>query len=291
MIPGRPLARCAALLCAGAALVAASPPKQDCSGDPAVAAAAAAWRAGTAQPPLAINRDKAICFRNALLGKLKLGPVVGYKVGVYTSAARASYGTDRPVAGILLRSMIREPGQPMSVRFAVYPMAEADLLLVVRDEGINQARTREEAYAHIRGYRPFIELPDNNYPADLKPDLARVVALDVNARRGVAGPEIALPPTPEGMKALAELSVTTLIQRPDGTSEAGAKIADTLGDPLQILLDARDLLRSEGIRLKAGDIVSLGTITPPHAPVAGEVFTVRYKVGGTETPLEQAFTP
>jgi 2-oxo-hept-3-ene-1,7-dioate hydratase len=279
----------AALGCVGAAPAA----KPRCDADPRVAAAAKAWLAHAQQPPLAIDLAAAPCFRNALLARLapSLGPVIGYKVGVYTAAARANYHIDRPLVGILRRGMIFPEGRPIPIDFAFAPMAEADFLLVVRDAGINQARTREEAYRHIRGYRPFIELPDNHYPAPVAADAGRVAALDVGARGGVMGAEVALPPTAAGLAALTAMSVKAVIAAPSGTSETSAKSLESLGDPMEIVLWARDLLSKEGIRLKPGDILSLGTMTPPHPPVAGETFTVRYEIGGRVSEIAARFTP
>lgn len=260
--------------------------------DPRVAAAAQAWTASKQQPPLSIALADAPCFRDALLARLtpKLGPLIGYKVGVWSTAARATYKVDRPVMGMLYRGMMVPEGQPIPVSFAFAPMAEADFLLVVRDAGINQARTREDAFRHIRGYRPFIELPDNHYPAPVTPDIGRVAALNVTARSGVMGAEVALPQTAAGFAALTALKVDTVITGPGGTREESAVGAQSLGDPMEIVLAARDLLREEGIALKAGDVISLGTLTPAHAPSAGEVFTVRYKIGDRTTEIRASFT-
>ncbi|WP_443971324.1 2-keto-4-pentenoate hydratase [Sphingobium sp. CR28] len=265
----------------------------DCPANPRVDAAAAAWKAHQQQPPLSIDLKDAVCFRNALLAKLapELGPLIGYKVGIWSAAARATYKVDGPLVGMLYRNMMIPEGKPVSLSSIFAPMAEADFLVVIGDAGINRARTREEAYRHIRGYRPFIELADNHYPAPVTPDAGRVAALNVTARSGVMGAEVALPQTPAGFAALAALKVDTVISGPSGMREESAVSAKSLGDPVEIVLAARDLLRKEGIQLKAGDIISLGTLTPAHPPVAGERFTVRYTVGDRTSEISAAFTP
>ena len=232
-------------------------------------ATAMAWLAKRPLTNLKPDPARATCFRNAFLKQLGLGPVVGYKIGIYSPAARATWHAEKPAVGILLRGMLQTQGKPLSVRFAYSPMAEADFLLVVKDAGINQAKAPEDAYRHVRGYRPFIELPDNNVPADAPSNLARLIALDVNARKGIYGREVALPQTEAARSALQSLSVTETITTPSGSATHEAEARKTLGDPLQVLLDTRDLLASEGIYLAAGDLISLGTITPAHRPVAG----------------------
>jgi 2-keto-4-pentenoate hydratase len=266
-----------------------------CRLDPRLDAAAQAWVVPAPQPSLVIDPADAICFRDALLmrvgQKLGLGPVIGYKVGAYSATARAPLGAKEPVVGLLLQHMVLNEGATVSVGYAVAPVVEADFLLVVRDAGINSAKTREEVYRHLRGYRPFVELPDNNNGTDVKPSLGRLMALNVNARLGVEGKEVPLPQTPEGFAALSNLAVRVAIQRPSGTINQQARSADTLGDPVDIVIAARDLLLREGRRLKAGDIISIGAITVPQPPVPGQVFTVHYDVPGHASQISVTFAP
>jgi len=59
---------------------------------------------------------------------------------------------------------------------------------VVRDEGINQARTPEEALRHISGMRPFIELPDLALVPSEKLDGTQLAA--INAGVAVYDPDL-----------------------------------------------------------------------------------------------------
>lgn len=286
--------RFASVLVVAAALTAAPAMAEGkCKFDARVVAAAAAWRMPAPQPPLVIDPADALCFRNALLRRIApLGPVVGYKVGAYSRAARAPLGATEPVVGILHRKMVLEEGATVSARYAVAPVVEADFLLVVKDAGINGAKTRAEIYKHLRGYKPFIELPDNNNGPEVKPTLGRLIALNVNARLSVEGREVALPQTAEGMEALTNLSVKVAIRTPKGIREQSGKMSETLGDPLEIAMAARDLLLREGRRLKAGDVISLGAIVPPFPAEAGETFQVHYELaGGLSSGISLTFTP
>ncbi len=277
----------------GAASIAAAAPawSADCSKDPRIPAVAKAWKDRTQPPPFAVSLADAPCFRNALLGQLSLGPVVGYKIGVYSKAARANYQTDRPAVGVLHRDMLQPEGKPVSVGFAFMPLAEADFLAVVGDEGLNEARTPEEAYEHISAYRPFIEMPDAFFAPGEKLDFARLSALDVGARKGAMGPEFSLPRTREARLALRDMIVETTIETPQGSRSSRVEAKELQGDLMQVVLDARDLLRAEGIRLKKGDVLSLGTLTPYHPPVAGETFTVTYRIGDSAFTIRQVFGP
>jgi 2-oxo-hept-3-ene-1,7-dioate hydratase len=216
---------------------------------------------------------------------------VGYKIGVYSKGARATYQTDKAAVGVLLRDMLQPEGKAVSAGYAFSPLAEADFLAVVGDEGINDAATPEEAYAHIRAYRSFIELADDFFVTGEKRDFARLTALDVLARKGVMGPEFLLPRTPESRAALRDMVVETTVETPQGSNKSSVAAKELQGDLMQVVLDARDLLREQGIRLAKGDLISLGTLTPAHRAVGGETFTVVYRIGETSFTIRQVFTP
>ena len=260
----------------------------DCSKDPRIPAVAKAWKDRAEPPPFVVSLADAPCFRNALLSQLSLGPIVGYKIGVYSKGARAAYNTDKPAVGVLHRDMLQPEGKPVSASFGFTPLAEADFLAVVGDEGLNDARTPEEAYEHISAYRPFIEMPDL---FGEKSNIARLTALDVGARKGAMGPAFTLPRTREARLALRDMIVETTIETPEGTKKSSVQAKELQGDLMQVVLDARDLLRAEGIRLKKGDLLSLGTLTPYHPPVPGEKFTVIYRIGDATYTIKQDFTP
>ncbi len=154
---------------------------------------------------------------------------------------------------------------------------------MIKDAGINTATTREEAYRSLRGYQPFIELADRGYAPNAVINLDQWKALNVSGRHGMAGKEIPLPQTKAAFDALAAMTVEAEVAGPAGASRRSAVARESLGDPVEVVLAARDLLRDEGVALKAGDIISLGSLIPPTPVKAGETVTVRYKVlGGTD---------
>lgn len=250
-----------------------------CPAQPKAAEVAAQWRAHEPIPALDIaDEAQATCFRKAFIAALapQMGPRVGYKVGMFSAAARKAFGIDRPRFGELYQAMLVPEGQAVPAGFGVGGVWESDLLLVVGDERLNEARTREDAYRSLRGFKPFIELTSRNYAEGFKPTAEQIAALDVGARLGVAGREYPLPQTPEGMAALQGLSVDAIVKGPDGERTEQAVARESLGDLLDIVLFARDAVLAEGGRLSSGDVISVGVFTPAHAPTPGQVVTVRY---------------
>ena len=217
----------------------------------------------------------AIPTRDAWLRHLQdeLGPQVGYKAGLTTKAAQDRFGTEAPVLGLLFQRMILDDGAEVDARFGARGMWEADFLLVVGDEAINEAADREQALASLRGYRPFIELPDLIYGPDVRVFGHMLAVINVGARLGVAGRERPLPA--KALTALADMRVRAF----DGSGAllAEGQGSDALGHPLDVVLWVRDQVKAEGGRLKPGDVISVGAFTPLTPPAPGQTVRVRYE--------------
>jgi 2-keto-4-pentenoate hydratase len=246
---------------------------EDCA---AIAArAAAAWRATTTVSGLAgIDAATAACVQKTLVRDLApdLGPPVGYKVGLTGKAMQERLGVDHPVSGVLLQRMLREPGAPVPAGYAARPLVEADLIAVIGDAGVNQARTPAEVLAHLSALRPFIELADLALPPDQKPTAESIAAVNVGARLGVLGEPIAIEP------GLAERLATMKVSLTDGTGKvlAEAPGAAILGHPLNAVIWLAQDLAARGEALQPGQLVSLGSFGPPVLPVPGGTVTARY---------------
>ena len=204
-----------------------------CRPDPRVEQVAADWLAKRPQPLRYIATGQGTCFRQQLIRRLMpvMGPVVGYKVGAYTKSGQAVYNTDRPVVATLLKRMMLPVGRPVPADYGVTPLWEADFLLVVKDAGINTATTREEAYRHLRGYQPFIELADRGYVPDNKLTLDQWKALNVSGRAGLAGKEVRLPQTKAGFDAPGGHDRGGRTVRPGGEPDAPRGGAGEPGRP------------------------------------------------------------
>lgn len=221
--------------------------------------------------------DDAVCARGKLVERLgqSQGKVVGYKAGLTAKATQERFGADAPVSGVLLERMILEDGASVPVTFGGRVVWEADMLLVVKDEGINDAKSPEQALKHISAMRPFIELPDLALAADQKLDGVQLAAINVAARLGVAGAEVPLEATPDTAKRLADMKIVA-------TDASGAVLAEntgaaTLGNPLNVVVWLVEDLKKSGYRLKAGDLISVGSFSPLVPLKAGQTIAVRYE--------------
>lgn len=263
---------CAALPSTASVAAAACPP------DNAIQTFIAALEAKTPAKALPVaDLAEAVCARDKLVEALrpKLGRVVGYKAGLTAKAVQERFGANAPVSGVLLESMILNDGASVPAAFGARGVWEADMLLVVKDEGVNDAKTPEEALRHLSGMRAFIELPDLALATSEKLDGVQLAAINVAARLGVAGPESPLTASAETVKQLAETKIVA-------TDASGATLAEntgaaTLGNPLNAVVWLADDLKKNGRKLVAGDLISVGSFSPLTPPKPGQSVTVRYE--------------
>jgi 2-keto-4-pentenoate hydratase len=222
-----------------------------------------------------MSMEEAGRIRDGLVAELSAshGKIVGYKAGLTNAAVQKRFGHNSPVRGVLLEKMLLDDGAEVPAKFGAVPIFEADLVVVVRDEGINQAKAPADVLKHLASIRPFIELPDLVTAKEQPITGAVLTAINSGARLGVLGKPIA--PTPEMAETLAKMTVVMRDQ--DGKELGKAPGTAILGHPLNaVVWLAQDLAKS-GDKLRAGDILSLGSFTAPNFTKPGTKVTVTYE--------------
>ena len=112
--------------------------------------------------------------------KPKLGPVAGYKIGLINKAGQERFGISGPVHGVLLKKMLSYDGAEISANYGVKPGLELDMGVIVKDNDINNAKTLDEAIAHLSYLCTFIELVDTITATNQPMDAPLLVALNVH---------------------------------------------------------------------------------------------------------------
>ena len=229
-----------------------------------------------------LNGRDPLKAQQAFVAKLtpRLGKRVGYKVGLVSREAQQKYGVDAPVRGVLLSKMLLRNGAEVPANFGVHPICEADLIVVVKDRGINKARTPLEVVKHLKELVAFIELPDAFISSNQPVDGALLTAINVGARLGVLGQRLPIIPSAGFVTALEDMSVVI-------TDQTGADLGRVPGraildNPLNAVLWLIEELAKSGEKLRAGDLISLGSLKS-LTPQADQTITVRYEglPGGT----------
>lgn len=218
---------------------------------------------------------EALAVQEIFVKKLQptLGKQVGYKVGLVSRESQERFGVDAPVRGILLEKMLLPNEAVIPTNFAVRPLLEADLIVVVKDKEINEAQSILDVADHLKEVVAFIELPDVFIPTNPPPSGALLTAANVGARLGVMGRSRPVKGTAEFVKALAEMRVSVADQT--GAVLGRGEGRAILDHPLNAVLWLMEELRESGTRLHPGDLISLGSIKAIPAP-HGKSVTVTY---------------
>ncbi|MCX7139648.1 MAG: fumarylacetoacetate hydrolase [Proteobacteria bacterium] len=246
--------------------------------DTALMAARYAHLQPVPNPPADLKMEDALCGRDVFAGFLaqNYGKVVGYKAGLTNPAVQKRFNYPQPVRGTLFEKMILEDGAEVPAKFGARPVFEADMVMVVKDAGINKAKTPLEALKHIAQIRPFIELPDLVVEDVSKITGPSLTYSNVGARLGVLGKALEVTKaTPELVDALANMTVKMVDQ--DGKELDSGKGSAILGQPLNAVLWLVKDLNASGIKLKKGDLLSLGSFSKLIPPKPGTGAKVTYE--------------
>ncbi|MGE0717398.1 MAG: 2-keto-4-pentenoate hydratase [Alphaproteobacteria bacterium] len=264
------------------ALLAAAPVAEAaCPADDSVAAFVADYRAlkpaRSFGPGLSV--EDGLCAQAKVVSALSadLGRPVGYKAGLTSKATQDRFKVPHPVRGVLLERMLLPSGSTVRVPYGAIPVFEADLLVRVGDGRINDAESDVDVLRGLSAVIPFIELPDLAFAQGELLDGANLTAINVAARLGVVGREIAVEPTEAFAAALARMTVRLVDDT--GKELATAPGSAVLGHPLAVVRWLAQDLKREGKRLQPGEVLSLGSFSPllPAAASVGRTITVRYE--------------
>ncbi len=253
-----------------------------CLGDAQVADFFAAREARTPAADIENQSEAdAACTRaklNVLLAR-KHGAVIGYKAGLTNPAVQKRFNYDKPVWGVLYQGMVLDSGVVVDSAFGARPLFEADMLVRVKSADINSAKTPAEVLANIDQVIPFIELPDLAVQTPPKLSGPVLAGINVAARLGVKGLPLEVPTTAGGQAWLLESlrDMTVVMKDGLGAELARGKGSDILEHPLNAVVWLAGALAKEGLALKSGDLVSLGSFSALLPPKAGQTVLVTYE--------------
>jgi len=215
-----------------------------------------------------------------------LGNIIGYKVALGDRASQQRFAVHEPIYGVLTDRMLLPNGSDLP-RGAAPLLFEADLLMTVRSDRINEARTISDVAAEAAEIAAFIEVPQLLPPP---PNIAAglyLVATAAGARFGIVGSTCATDEIDDLELRLAEMQV--IMKAADGAVLTDARGTDLMGHPLTPALHLIEHLSERGSALRPGDRISLGTFGSGPFPAHAGTYTVAY-AGLTEIPLSATVT-
>ena len=247
--------------------------------DPAAAAAAldAARRAGAeafldaAIRPMTVEQGVAVQVARARAAGAM--PPAGFKIGATTKRMQDYLGLDSPAAGYMEAANLLPSGAELSLAGLRGPGAECEIgLRLARDLPAGPC-DQAAALAAVGEVFAAIEIVENRYGTPPMGDLARIgtptlIADQVYHRAAILGT------APDGWRGL-DLAAVPGRLLVDGVEQAAGHGRDLLGHPIAALawLAGSPTVAAFG-GLRAGQVVMLGSVTPPiwlSAPCAVRV--------------------
>ncbi|WP_232660726.1 2-keto-4-pentenoate hydratase [Pseudonocardia sp. TRM90224] len=230
--------------------------------DDAAAAAAesiwTAWRTGErlAELPSEIRPADNIAGMAAQLAlQDHAGASYGWKLAATTPAGQAHIGVDGPLPGLLFERFRYEPGAVLPSDDMHMRVAEAEFAFLMGAD-VEPGATAEDVLAAVETMHLAVEVPDSRFDRFELVGAAQLLADCACAGRFVLGPAV------PGWREL-ELSTWATALWMNGEQAATGSGGAVLGDPRTALTWLAADLPQYGRTLRAGELVTTGTTTPP----------------------------
>ncbi len=187
-----------------------------------------------------------------------LGPVAGWKIGCTTEVMQTYLNVDHPCMGTLFASQVHQ--RAASLRAADYRRLGLECEIAVRlSADLSPGDDPAQAIAAVMCSVEIVEERFTDFSRCARESL---IADDFFSRGCVLGPDMPLASLPD----LAALTGGFTVNGIDGSRGQGAAI---LGHPLTALTWLAEARSPEG-GLKAGEVVTLGSVVKTIYPEAGD---------------------
>lgn len=188
---------------------------------------------------------------------------LGWKVGFGAPAAMEKLSIHAPLVGFLTDRALLPSGAVVSLSGWTKPAAEAEIA-VHMGQDLPGSASRTATSRAIAGLGPAIEIADVDFPPD---DVERILAGNIYQRHVILGP------CDTSRAGCVMEGLTCRIAR-GGTESANITDPQALtGELVGIVRHVADLLAACGERLRAGQVIITGSITPPLWVKPGEELT------------------
>jgi len=228
-----------------------------------------------------LTEDEAYQIADAYVKELMKteGPVGGYKVGTFEAGLYDNGPVDGwsgPVTAIMHSNGLHKNGHRVAIDCCNFTFVESDFAAEVGSDVINDAKTDLEILAALKGFHPFIEMPDILTTASGGSKFSGV-ATNYDFRNGILGDLILVPATEAGLSRLNSFSYEMTNEH--GKILGKGNIRDAY-EPIYRVRAIRDRILKRGRRLKVGDILSLGNMGTIRPLKSGGIMLERPRFEG-----------
>lgn len=206
----------------------------------------------------------------------ELGPLVGYKIGCTSEVMQKYLAIPHPCAGGVHAREAHQSGVVLKATAFVRVGVECEIAVRLGRDLVPGGApfTRDSVADSIECYLPAIEIVDDRYVRWETLGAPTLIADDFFAAGIVLGEPVA----PSAVADLIRVEGRALI---NGQETGRGTGADVLGHPHNALAWLANHLASEGVGLRAGDIVMTGSLVKTMWLKAGDEATMEFSDLGT----------
>lgn len=215
-------------------------------------------------PDLTLDDARAIGARVADAYRQAGHRQIGWKVALTNAEILAQVGLDGPVVGPIFDLHGHAAADPLRLGDLNEPFLEPEIGFLLGEDLVGPGVTIPRVLAATRGVFPTFEIVDSRQPWDFDP--RNLIADNVYHARLVVG-EMLVPP--DGI----DLRTVGMVLERNGAIVGTGVGANALGHPARAVAFLVNTLAARGDRLRAGQLVTTGTLMPPVRLAAGEVYT------------------
>lgn len=194
--------------------------------------------------------------------------VVGYKVGLTSTAMQRMVGVDSPDHGPVLASTVYRDGDALPLDRFIAPKVEAEIVFVMGERLLGPGVGPTDAARAVAGAAASMEIVDSRI-ADWRIKLADTVA-DLASNGAVAVSSRVVP-----LAGLDTRLIGMTLTRGGELIDTGAGAA-ALGDPLAVVAWLANVLGEHGVALEPGHLVMTGALHAAVPLAAGEVYRAEF---------------
>jgi 2-oxopent-4-enoate/cis-2-oxohex-4-enoate hydratase len=198
--------------------------------------------------------------------------LAGWKVGYTNQPAQQAAGTDQPMYGPIYASSVYRDGRfPCSPYVA--PRAEPEICFLLRADLHGPDVTEQDVLAATEVVLPALEMVQRHYHGP--PSRAVDAVADGGAQAGLVLPSGGVSPAGQ------DLAAVSMTLEKNGALIGAATGAIVLGHPARPVAWLVHQLAARGFGLKAGDLISSGTLAGAHEIASGDHLRLHYPELGT----------
>ena len=199
-------------------------------------------------------------------------PIFGWKIAATSNAGQQHIGVDGPIAGRLLHERVFDPDIPLLFGSNRMAVAEAEFAFRMKDTLISRVEeySKSEVMLAVDTLHSAIEIPNSRFKDFSKMGDKQLIVDNACAHELVIGPAMC-----DSWRRIDLSKHQVLISVGEQCPQEGSG-SNVLGDPRIALTWLVNELSTNGINLRAGEMVTTGTCVTPIKIQPGDEVTADY---------------